>query len=163
MASSKSKTSCYSMHEDVGANPTVVREQCSVIAESWSYVKSSTGFSTFSPNVIVVLLSENVSPSDCYSLIFLYLQHRHVAQMVERFKKACIMGRDTDSEPLCVIKNLSLVQVQPCRIQFSKISKKQKRVHRKRGSLSAKVRMGFVYVLWQIARTDSRESGMRRR
>ena len=43
-------------------------------------------------------------------------------------------------------KNLSLVQVQPCRIQFSKISKKQKRVHRKRGSLSAKVRMGFVYV-----------------
>lgn len=156
MASSK-KDIMIPMHEGVGAIPTVVLNKLLLP------VKISTGFLSFSPAVIVASSFPKMTTSDCHSLIFLYLQHRHVAQMVERFKETCIMVVMRTAKFFQGEKNLSLVQVQPCRIQFSKISKKQKRVHRKRGSLSAIVRMGFVYVLWQIARTDSRENGMRRR
>ena len=145
------------MHEGVGAIPTVVLNKLLLP------VKISTGFLSFSPAVIVASSFPKMTTSDCHSLIFLYLQISARSSDGRAIQKeTCIMVVMRTAKFFQGEKNLSLVQVQPCRIQFSKISKKQKRVHRKRGSLSAKVRMGFVYVLWQIARTDSRENGMRR-
>lgn len=91
MASSK-KDIMIPMHEGVGAIPTVVLNKLLLP------VKISTGFLSFSPAVIVASSFPKMTTSDCHSLIFLYLQHRHVAQMVERFKRNVYHGRDADSE-----------------------------------------------------------------
>lgn len=145
------------MHEGVGAIPTVVLNKLLLP------VKISTGFLSFSPAVIVASSFPKMTTSDCHSLIFLYLQHRHVAQLVEHFRKTCIMVviRTASTQGLQVKLVVGSNPTVPNPI--FKNFQKQKRVHRKRGSLSAIVRMGFVYVLWRIARIDSRENGMRRR
>lgn len=72
------------MHEGVGAIPTVVLNKLLLP------VKISTGFLSFSPAVIVASSFPKMTTSDCHSLIFLYLQHRHVVQMV-RTLNTCIM------------------------------------------------------------------------
>ena len=165
MASSK-KDIMIPMHEGVGAIPTVVLNKLLLP------VKISTGFLSFSPAVIVASSFPKMTTSDCHSLIFLYLQHRHVAQLVERFNDACIMvvmrtakffkarricrwfksnraesimAYSSVRQSIWLLTKMSLVQIQLRQLQSQKFFKKQKRVS-KRGSLSAKVRMGFVYV-----------------